>query len=69
MKNYLLAAVAAVSAFCACQETEDPAVLELSSEENPDLYGQYMFIINGKRTFKVNKDARSQGMNVRCVAE
>ncbi len=35
----------------------------------PTLYGQYMFIINGKRTFKVNKDCRSQGMNVRCVAE
>lgn len=35
----------------------------------PTLYGQYMFIINGKRTFKVNKDCRSQGLNVRCVAE
>ena len=35
----------------------------------PSLYGQYMFIINGKRTFKVNKDVRSQGMNLRCVAE
>ncbi len=35
----------------------------------PSLYGQYMFIINGRRTFKVNKDIRSQGMNVRCVAE
>lgn len=32
-------------------------------------YGQYMFIINGKRTFKVNKDSRSQGMSLRCVAE
>ena len=38
-------------------------------DENPDLYGQYMFIINGKRTFKVNKDVRSQGLNVRCVVE
>lgn len=32
-------------------------------------YGQYMFIINGKRTFKVNKDSRSQGLSLRCVAE
>ncbi len=38
-------------------------------EENPDLYGQYMFIINGKRTFKVSKDKRSQGMSLRCVRE
>lgn len=38
-------------------------------EEHPELYGQYMFIINGKRTFKVNKDARSQGMSLRCVKE
>ncbi len=37
--------------------------------ENPDLYGQYMFIINGKRTFKVNKDKRSQGLSLRCVKE
>ena len=35
----------------------------------PDLYGQYMFIINGKRTFKVSKDKRSQGLSLRCVAE
>jgi len=28
-----------------------------------------MFIINGKRTFKVNKDKRSQGMSLRCVKE
>lgn len=35
----------------------------------PELYGQYMFIINGKRTFKVTKDARSQGLSVRCVKE
>lgn len=35
----------------------------------PTLYGQYMFIINGKRTFKVNKDKRSQGLSVRCVKE
>lgn len=35
----------------------------------PTLYGQYMFIINGKRTFKVNKDKRSQGMSVRAVKE
>lgn len=38
-------------------------------ELNPTLYGQYMFIINGKRTFKVNKDKRSQGLSVRCVRE
>ncbi len=35
----------------------------------PTLYGQYMFIINGKRTFKVNKDRRSQGMSLRAVAD
>ena len=35
----------------------------------PTLYGQYMFIINGKRTFKVNKDKRSQGMSVRAVRD
>ena len=28
-----------------------------------------MFIINGKRTFKVNKDRRSQGMSLRCVRD
>ena len=38
-------------------------------EMYPTLYGQYMFIINGKRTFKVNKDRRSQGMSVRAVRE
>lgn len=38
-------------------------------EEYPTLYGQYMFIIDGKRMFKVNKDRRSQGMSVRCVRE
>ena len=38
-------------------------------EEYPELYGQYMFIVNGKRTFKVSKDARSQGMSMRCVKE
>lgn len=36
---------------------------------NPTLYGQYMFIINGKRMFKVTRDRRSQGMSVRCVKE
>ncbi len=36
-------------------------------EEFPDLYGQYMMIVNGKRTFKVSKDKRSQGMSVRAV--
>ncbi len=35
----------------------------------PTLYGQYMGIINGKRTFKVSKDRRSQGMSLRCVKE
>ncbi len=38
-------------------------------EANPQLYAQYMFIINGKRTFKVNKDSRAQGMSLRCVRE
>lgn len=38
-------------------------------EANPTLYGQYMFIINGKRTFKVNKDRRSQGLSLRCVRD
>lgn len=38
-------------------------------EEYPDLYGQYMFIINGKRTFKVSKDKRSQGLSLRCVRD
>ncbi len=38
-------------------------------ETYPDLYGQYMFIINGKRTFKCSKDRRSQGLSLRCVAE
>ena len=38
-------------------------------EMYPELYGQYMFIINGRRTFKVSKDARSQGMSLRCVKE
>lgn len=36
-------------------------------DEYPDLYGQYMMIVNKKRTFKVNKDKRSQGMSVRAV--
>ncbi len=35
----------------------------------PTLYGQYMFIVDGKRTFKVNKDRRSQGMSLRAVAD
>ncbi|MDE5608493.1 MAG: hypothetical protein K2I64_06135 [Muribaculaceae bacterium] len=35
----------------------------------PTLYGQYMFVINGKRTFKVNKDRRSQGMSLRAVRD
>ncbi len=38
-------------------------------DENPALYGQYMFVGSGKRTFKVMKDTRAQGMSVRCVAE
>jgi len=38
-------------------------------EEYPDLYGQYMMIVNGKRTFKVSKDKRSQGMSVRAVRD
>ena len=35
----------------------------------PDLYGQYMFIIDSKRMLKVSKDKRSQGMSLRCVKE
>lgn len=38
-------------------------------EQYPTLYGQYMFIIDGKRMFKVSKDRRSQGLSVRCVKE
>ncbi|MDE6097575.1 MAG: hypothetical protein K2G24_01670 [Muribaculaceae bacterium] len=38
-------------------------------ETYPDLYGQYMMIVNGKRTFKVSKDKRSQGMSLRCVRD
>lgn len=38
-------------------------------QANPTRYGQYMFIINGKRTFKVSKDRWSQGMSLRCVRE
>lgn len=37
-------------------------------ETNPQRYGQYLFIIDG-RMFKVMKDIRSQGMSVRCVRE
>ena len=33
------------------------------------VYGQYMFIINNRRMYKVINDVRSQGMNVRCVRE
>ncbi len=36
----------------------------------PALYGQYQFIINGKRTYtRIQKDSRAQGLSVRCVAE
>lgn len=35
----------------------------------PTLYGQYMMIVDGKRTYKVQKDKRSQGMSLRCVVE
>lgn len=38
-------------------------------ETYPDLYGQYMMIVNGKRTFKTSKDKRSQGMSLRCVRD
>jgi len=38
-------------------------------EEYPELYGQDMFIINGKRMFKVSKDKRSQGLSLRCVCD
>lgn len=40
-----------------------------ASTTNPALYGQYMAIMKGKRMFKPMKDARSQGMSVRCVKE
>ena len=35
----------------------------------PDLYGQYMFIIDSKRMLKVSTDKRSQGLSLRCVKE
>ena len=38
-------------------------------EEYPTLYGQYMMIVNGRRTFKVGKDRRSQGLSLRCVRD
>ncbi len=40
-----------------------------ASSTNQTLYGQYMAIMKSKRTFKVMKDSRSQGMSVRCVKE
>ena len=40
-----------------------------ASSVNQTLYGQYMAIMKSKRTFKVMKDSRSQGMSVRCVKE
>ena len=36
---------------------------------HPDLYGQYKFIIDGRFFNLVSKDARSQGMSLRCVRE
>ena len=39
------------------------------STSNETRYGQYMAIMKSKRTFKVMKDARSQGLSVRCVKE
>ncbi len=38
-------------------------------EEYPTLYGQYMMIVNGKRTYKPGKDRRSQGMSLRAVRD
>lgn len=38
------------------------------TEQFPALYGQYLFVIDGA-LFGTNKDARSQGMAVRCVRE
>ncbi|MBO6169813.1 MAG: hypothetical protein J6O51_07555 [Bacteroidales bacterium] len=35
----------------------------------PTLYGQYMGIFSGKRTYKMGKDSRSQGLSVRCCKE
>ena len=36
---------------------------------HPELYGQYKFIIDGRFFNLVSKDARSQGMSLRCVRE
>lgn len=38
-------------------------------ETYPALYGQYFFVIDSDLFFGTNKDARSQGMAVRCVKE
>jgi len=39
------------------------------TEQFPALYGQYFFVIDSPLFFGTNKDARSQGMAVRCVKE
>lgn len=45
------------------------AAVRSATSTSPEMYGQYMAIMKSKRTFKVMKDARSQGMCVRCVKE
>lgn len=45
------------------------AAVKSATSTSPEVYGQYMAIMKSKRTFKVMKDARSQGMCVRCVKE
>lgn len=45
------------------------AAVKSPTSTRPEVFGQYMAIMKSKRTFKVMKDARSQGMCVRCVKE
>lgn len=45
------------------------AAVKSATSTSPVVYGQYMAIMKSKRTFKVNRDSRSQGMCVRCVKE
>lgn len=45
------------------------AAVKSATSTSPEVYGQYMAIMKSKRTFKVMKDARSQGMCMRCVKE
>ena len=45
------------------------ASVKSATSTSPVAYGQYMGIMKNKRMYKVMKDARSQGMSVRCVKE